>query len=349
MNAIMKKLDPKVLPATEASHRATLMMPRRLSQAEQDLLLGVGRPRDLETHDLVFRRGELGRSMFVVESGEIRLEFGEGLPDKVLGPAEFFGELALFIGNHQRVATATATRRTRLFIIEHVAFEELMTREPNMMADFMRRSFAYLVASEQALIASLRRRNEDLQVTLDSLRSTQKQLDTAERLIQTDELTGLFNRRGLYAYLDRYEASSDSDSQLGLLLVDLDRFKQINDHYGHLRGDDVLRAVAQEIQNAALPTDLPVRLGGDEFALLLIVGSIEELEARAGLISGGVRGLRFTTAEGDDLKVTVSIGGCMCNRETSWSSWYADADGALYGIKDGGGDALQLQSGNSSA
>ena len=60
-----------------------------------------------------------------------------------------------------------------------------------MLAQFMRRSFSYLVASEQQLIAHLKRRNEDLMVTLDSLRQTQSQLSTAKRLVRTDELTGL--------------------------------------------------------------------------------------------------------------------------------------------------------------
>ena len=90
--------------------------------------------------------------------------------------------------------------------------------------------------------------------------------------------------------------------------------------------------------------DTVARLGGDEFALLLAVGGMEELEARAALISAGVRGLRFTTADGQDLKVTVSIGGCLCVPDATWSAWYADADAALYGIKGGGGDSFRLHS-----
>ena len=157
----------------------------------------------------------------------------------------------------------------------------------------MRRSFSYLVASEQQLIQSLKRRNEDLMVTLDSLRQTQTQLSTAQRLVQTDELTGLCNRRGLYMFLEHLEEQRLPGTVLGLLLVDLDRFKQINDHCGHLIGDQVLRAIAEEVSNAASPCDLPCRLGGDEFALLMQVTGIEELRARATQIIGAVRTLRF--------------------------------------------------------
>ena len=114
-----------------------------------------------------------GHGMFVIESGEVQLEFGDGLPHKLLGPREFFGELALFIGNHARVATAVAKTSCNLRVIESPAFDHLLDHEPAMLAQFMRRSFTYLVASEQQLIANLKRHNEDLLATLDSLRQTQ--------------------------------------------------------------------------------------------------------------------------------------------------------------------------------
>ncbi len=332
---------PSTASANDASHHATLRMARQLAEPELHLLLAAGESRDLAAQEVIFHKGEHGRSMFVVESGEVRLDFGDSLPNKVIGAREFFGELALFIGNHARVANAVSTCPTRVRVIENGAFDHLMETAPALMAQFMRRSFTYLVASEQALIANLRRRNEDLLVTLDSLRSTQKQLDSAELLVQTDELTALFNRRGLYGYLERIAAHSAATSGLGLLLIDLDHFKQINDRYGHLMGDRVLKAVAQEVQNASLPTDLPCRLGGDEFALLLQLESAEELEARASLISRSVRALRFPLGT-DFLSVSVSVGACLCPRDGAWSSWYAGADTALYQVKGLGGDGFQF-------
>jgi diguanylate cyclase (GGDEF)-like protein len=277
----------------------------------------------------------------VIESGAVQLEFGNGMPDKVIGVREFFGELALFIGNHARVANAVAVESTVLHVIDAGAFEALLDREPRLLAQFMRRSFSYLVASEQQLIASLKRRNEDLLVTLDSLRQTQNQLDTAERLIQTDELTGLCNRRGLYAFLESLGVQRAPGTRLALLLIDLDRFKQINDYCGHLMGDQVLRAIAQEIQGAAAPTDLPCRLGGDEFALLAQVRNAAELEARATQIVAAVRALRFPTPQ-RTLQVTVSVGGGLCEDGAEWSAWYSDADSTLYEVKGEGGDNFKL-------
>src|ERR1700759_5734659 len=119
-----------------------------------------------------------------------------------MGTRENFGELALFIGDHTRVKTEVEQTSCTMRLIEYPAFNHLLETEPAILAQFMRRSFAYLVASEQQLIAHLKRRNEDLLVTLDSLRQTQTQLSTANRLVRTDELTGLVNRRGLYQFLE---------------------------------------------------------------------------------------------------------------------------------------------------
>ncbi len=317
------------------------LLPRQLSDEERALFRSAGERRELQLRDVIFKRGELGRAMFVIERGRVQLEFGDGVADKLIGPLEYFGELALFIGNHSRMASAWAAEPTTLYVIEADAFEGLLEREPALMAHFMRRSFSYLVASEQQLISNLKRRNEDLMLTLDSLRQTRTQLNTAERLVQTDELTGLCNRRGLYAYLDSLANNLLPGTWLGLLLVDLDHFKQVNDHFGHVAGDRVLSAVAQELQSACGAGDLPVRLGGDEFALLAQVGSHEELEARALQIVDGVRRLRFPKPL-DAVGVSVSVGGGVCSRAGTWSVWYSEADSVLYGVKGEGGDGYRL-------
>ena len=327
--------------AQAMSTTRAVLLPRQLSDEEFALFGRVGEHRTIRPGEIIFKRGELGRSMFIVESGQIQLEFGDGMPDKLIGAREFFGELVLFIGSHTRVANAVALNPVSLCVVEHDTFDELISQAPRLLAQFMRRSFSYLVASEQQLIQSLKRRNEDLMVTLDSLRQTRTQLSTAQRLVQTDELTGLCNRRGLYMFLEHMAEHRLPGTVLGLLLVDLDRFKQINDHCGHLVGDQVLRAIAEEVQNAASSTDLPCRLGGDEFALLMQVTGEEELRARATQIVGAVHSLRFAGCK-DGLAVTVSLGGSLCSEGADWSIWYSDADAALYEAKGRGGDAFQI-------
>lgn len=319
------------------------LLPRQLSSDELALFAGVGTRRTLSAGEMIFGRGEIGRHMFVVQSGQVRLEFGDGLANKTIGAGEFFGDLALFIGNHARVAHAMAEGEGDcvVLIVDQDGFNALVDSEPRTMAQFMRRSFSYLVASEQQLVHNLRRRNEDLMQTLDSLRRTQSRLSTAQRLVQTDDLTGLCNRRGLYVFLDQLEQQRVPDTVPGLLLIDLDHFKRINDQHGHLLGDDVLRAVAAQVEAAAQPSDLPCRLGGDELALLAQVSSREELAARAERLLCAIRALRFGDVE-QAVRVTVSIGGRLCCPDQDWAVWYSEADALLYAAKGDGGDCRRL-------
>lgn len=317
------------------------LLPRELSEQELSLFRRAGERRHVTAGETIFRRGELGRSMFLIDEGRVKLEFGDGLTEKLIGPREFFGELALFIGNHARVAAAIAAEDCTLNVIEHAEFERLLEEAPDVLARFMRRSFSYLVSSEQQLIHSLRRRNEDLMLALDSLRQTQNELTGALQLVRTDELTGLANRRGLYQFLDEQFGAASAAATPALLLVDIDRFKQINDQVGHLTGDAVLQAVAEEVRASAGAVDLPARLGGDEFALLTFVADAGDLANRAIAIVSAVRRLRFT-APNDGLTVSVSVGGCLCDTAAAWPSWYSDADSALYQAKGSGGDGWKL-------
>ena len=317
------------------------LLPRELSEEELALFRSAGERRQVPAGATIFRRGELGRSMFLIDTGRVKLEFGDGLAEKLIGPREFFGELALFIGNHARVASAIAAEACELNVIEHAEFERILESAPAVMARFMRRSFSYLVSSEQQLIHGMRRRNEDLLLALDSLRQTQNELTGALHLVRTDELTGLANRRGLYQFVDSEFAAAAAGGQPALLLVDVDRFKQINDAFGHLTGDAVLQAIADEVRAAALATDLPCRLGGDEFALLTMAADAGDLANRAVAIVAAVRRLRFAPPN-EGLRVSVSVGACLCAPSSAWPSWYSDADSALYQAKGSGGDGWKL-------
>lgn len=317
------------------------MLGRALSDSETRVLTAAGTRQSLRAGDVLFRRGESGQSMYVIESGQIRLEFGDGLADRVLGPSEYFGELAVFIGQHSRMAGAMAETDSVVHVVDQSAFEHLLAAEPELLARFMRRSFSYLVASETQLILGLRRRNEDLMQTLDSLRQTRTELSIAQQLVRTDELTGLVNRRGLYRFIDELDRGTLVDHKLALLLIDLDDFKRINDRNGHLAGDSALRAVAEEVRRAAGPLELPCRLGGDEFALLARVSDAGDLANRAVHLVGAVRALRLALPR-EPVRLSVSIGACFCPPDEEWSAWYSRADALLYQVKVEGGDGWRL-------
>ncbi|MDD2060384.1 PleD family two-component system response regulator [Pseudomonas sp. GD03860] len=108
-----------------------------------------------------------------------------------------------------------------------------------------------------------------------ALRVSQQQLlDTnlvLQRLMNSDGLTGLSNRRHFDEYLElEWRRAMREQAQLSLLMIDVDYFKSFNDNFGHLAGDEALRKVAEAIRNScARPSDLPARYGGEEFALVL--------------------------------------------------------------------------------
>lgn len=136
-----------------------------------------------------------------------------------------------------------------------------------MMLDHYRRlpGLAVLLAMGCLVLVAVR-----LAVTLAEV----TRLADSHRLAVTDELTGLANRRALLAALaaaDPKPGTSDENRSLGagLLLIDLDRFKEINDSLGHHIGDELLRQVATRLARTVGTTDLLARLGGDEFAILL--------------------------------------------------------------------------------
>jgi diguanylate cyclase (GGDEF)-like protein len=138
-----------------------------------------------------------------------------------------------------------------------------------------------------------------------SLHTTQERLKT---LSVTDDLTGLSNRRHFEAVIAK-EIERDRRYQSGfsLIMVDLDNFKPINDDYGHIAGDKMLKAVAALLQENIRKTDLAARLGGDEFVLLLPESGKEQAKTAAQKIGKLLGGTVFDI-EGHRLGITASFG-----------------------------------------
>ena len=126
----------------------------------------------------------------------------------------------------------------------------------------------------------------------------QRRLDAAVRelygLATRDELTGLFNRRYFYAEAERLLADG---CKINLALFDLDDFKRVNDSYGHLAGDQILRDVGALFLRGTRADDLIARYGGDEFVLVATQTTLDEVVALAGRLNAEIGGLRWTFAE----------------------------------------------------
>ncbi len=163
-----------------------------------------------------------------------------------------------------------------------------------------------------------------------------------ERQAGQDSLTGLGNRRRFEEELAGAMARSRRDQGTGALLVlDLDRFKQVNDVHGHPAGDRLIQEVAEVLRRRTRASDSVARLGGDEFAVILPRCSREEAAIAAEAIAEEIR--RHHPSDGAD-PVTVSIGVALFGdgREASVAEVVADADAALYAVKDDGRDAVRI-------
>jgi len=155
----------------------------------------------------------------------------------------------------------------------------------------------------------------------------------------TDELTGLSNRRGFEEALSlEVERARRFGTKLGLVLLDLDDFKQINDGYGHQQGDVVLRDVARVLRETAREIDYPVRYGGEEMAVLLPETDVEGALRFAERLRGSIAGLQVRRpGAAGTLRVTASCGvAAMPDTAVDERGLVAAADAALYEAKRGG-------------
>lgn len=343
--------SPGAAPVRRGELPSLAAPPRDLATAaltadESALFAAVGRARRTYAGEVLFRRGDLGTAMYVIVEGAIDLDFGDDLLVKQLGPGEFFGELGLLIGDHGRSAEAVAPIDGVLIELRHEEFQHLVDRSAGLVSHFLRRAIMRVVLNEQGLIRRLRRRNQELQTALDSLHSTSHQLSQTEVLIRTDELTGLTNRRGLTQHLqERHRRGALAG--LGLVLIDCDRFKAVNDEHGHLVGDRVLQAVASVLRSVAGAGDLACRLGGDEFCLLVQADSREGVMRYADFVVATAQRLMQLPLHAEPAQppqmCALSLGACLISPDGDWSDWYARADAALYRAKRLGGNGVQWQ------
>ncbi|MEL7040042.1 MAG: GGDEF domain-containing protein [Pseudomonadota bacterium] len=154
------------------------------------------------------------------------------------------------------------------------------------------------------------------------------------RLARTDEMTGLANRRSFMHHADAMFRDSDLDYiGVGIFIVDLDHFKQVNDVHGHDAGDEVLIHAARQIMLAAPEDSLVSRLGGEEFALLVQYVHVSELNAQAETIRKRIAATPCTY-QNVQIRVSASIGIGIAHPRDTVSSVLSRADDALYEAKD---------------
>jgi diguanylate cyclase (GGDEF)-like protein len=166
----------------------------------------------------------------------------------------------------------------------------------------------------------------------------------------TDFLTGFHNRRYLNARLREELGRAQRFRQpLACLMIDVDRFKPINDQYGHLAGDAVLREVAKRIDGQMRASDIGARFGGDEFSIVLPQGSLQDAERVAQRMLDAVRGAPIQIDESHCETVSLSIGVAVCEPTLESRDFkliaerlMAEADAALYRAKQAGRNRVSV-------
>lgn len=279
--------------------------------------------------------------MYVVVSGEVELVLDGGSRRKLVGANSFFGELALLCAGGGRSGDAVASGGTRLLELDEQGYTALIEAQPQLAVELLARSARSLLGSERRLVEELELRNRELERTLDYLRRTREELSSAELQAQTDPLTGLYNRRCLGLQMPRMiSRAHESGLGLALILIDLDRFKIINDTWGHPAGDTVLVAVAQALRSSVRWSDLPCRIGGDEFAVVLVdIPGREAAVARACGVFAAVSAVSIEQG-GQSLSVGTSHGGALLLSGEDLPELMRRADASLYAAKTGGRGAL---------
>jgi diguanylate cyclase (GGDEF)-like protein len=165
--------------------------------------------------------------------------------------------------------------------------------------------------------------------------------ETVERQAVTDELTGLSNRRRFQETMAaEVERSKRFDQDLGLVMLDIDDFKAVNDTYGHQQGDLVLKEVAQILRDSSREIDEPARYGGEELAVVLPGTDLEGAHNLAERVREGIQALRLPII-GDEsaepLRVTASFGAAALRVSANdVRGLVAAADEALYQAKRAG-------------
>jgi diguanylate cyclase (GGDEF)-like protein len=167
-------------------------------------------------------------------------------------------------------------------------------------------------------------------------------VELLERRARTDPLTGLGNRRLLLLELGANAAARQS-KPLGVLMIDIDRFKAVNDSHGHAVGDEVLAEVARRIASVVRGHDVVARWGARSSALP-DVESDEEVVEVAERIRTAVSGSPIATADGE-IAVTVSVGAVRTRPGVEPPELIDSADRALYVAKDAGRNRVELNDG----
>ncbi|MBU0995104.1 MAG: diguanylate cyclase [Proteobacteria bacterium] len=176
----------------------------------------------------------------------------------------------------------------------------------------------------------------ELELLGETLQSLWQRNKILTKLVMIDSLTGLLNRRGfLILAKELFYLAQRNKENMGLLMIDIDKFKKVNDAHGHPKGDEVLKGVAESLKRSVRKSDIIGRFGGEEFIILLPAIQSTALKRIADKIRQGVENRKPA-----GIPVTISVGVTQgvihADPDAELFSWIAKADECLYLAKTNG-------------
>lgn len=206
---------------------------------------------------------------------------------------------------------------------------------PSITTLHLAQSVTFLVAAVSVVL-----------VSLGLVVMTKEQADERNhKLAMRDDLTGLINRRSLLESLAQHLSTAKRHGQpLSLLVIDIDFFKPVNDTFGHLSGDKVLKAMASTIAQRTRAQDVLGRFGGEEFLMILPSTTVSGAEQLAQTLRESVAATPFYAVSGESISITVSIGLCALSQlpDPQCEDLIGAADQALYRAKAAGRNRVEV-------
>lgn len=211
-------------------------------------------------------------------------------------------------------------------------------------------SLEAIIQNLSANTASISESTRQFQTKIDDAQSEiaklKKELDQSRQDATIDPLTGLFNRRVFDQEINQLAARASTESDVSLVMVDIDFFKKFNDTYGHQMGDKVLQYVAKLIKEECPEPLIPVRFGGEEFSMLLPGMGVNDAYDLAEKVRHRVAAIRIKQKKSGEVisSVTASFGVARLDSDESPDNLIARADAALYKAKEAGRNNVQIAS-----
>lgn len=163
-------------------------------------------------------------------------------------------------------------------------------------------------------------------------------------ILTKDDLTGISNRRYIDFYLNnKIKEAEEFNATFGILFFDIDHFKKVNDTYGHIIGDEILKMVSKTLNTNIRSEDFIGRWGGEEFIAVFNIPNISELNDIASKLKTIISKAAFKIDDSQSLSVTVSIGGTMFIQKEGITSLISRADELMYESKESGRDKITVK------